>query len=91
VLHAARKQFFAVHLKPLAVHVLGTYPDFGGADYLLANVRKLRQPSSSYILLPEDDLGIDEHQLFLRLLAMLRSITVTRFDTPPVVRPIRCL
>ena len=57
VLKGARKQFFAVHLEPLAVFILGADADLGRARHLLANIGKTQAALLLVLLaLAEDDL-----------------------------------
>jgi hypothetical protein len=70
MLEAAREQFFAVHLKPLAVLILGADAHLGRAHHLLANVGKAEAAFLFVDLaLAGDDLGVDDYQLLLGVLA----------------------
>ena len=70
MLKAAREQVFAVPFEPLAELVLGANADLGGADDLFADVGEAEAALLLVDLaVAEDDLGIDENQLVLGVLA----------------------
>src|ERR1019366_392327 len=70
MLETAGEQFRTVHLEPLSMRVLGANAHLGGANYLLVN---LREAEAAFLLIllafAQNNLGVDEHQLVLGLLA----------------------
>src|SRR5215469_896774 len=70
VLECAREKFFAVHLEPFAVLVLGADFYLCRALHLFADFGKA-EAAFFFVLLAfaEGDLGIDEHELLSRILA----------------------
>jgi hypothetical protein len=70
MLKAAREQIFAVHLKPLAMQVLGADAHLGRAYYLFHDVGKTEAPLRLVDLaLAGDDLGVDDYHLLIGILA----------------------